>query len=918
MKFKKIMSLLTAATLSVCCVTGSSVAINANENYEEVSKICMSVGSTVTQNNLLFTELDDGTYEVSYNYDGTKPSGKVTIPKSINGKNVTRIADAGFAYCDKLTGISVPDTVTSVGVNAFEGTPFLKNQTGTVKYAGKVAVYCDDEATSVSIKSGTLGLADKLFYNVENLKKVVLPNSLTNLGFLTFNDCQKLTSVNLPSGLKSIGSGVFAGCTSLASVTIPSGVKTIGEYAFADTKLSSVTIPSGVTKIGKGAFENTKLGKSGVKIGSGYIDIGGRAFANTPFYTSQGDLKYAGSVVIGCNDSVTNAKIKSGTTAIAGMAFINCEKLQSVTIPNTVKTIGDDAFFGCSKLTSVTVPSSVTHIGEDAFRLCKALKNVSLPSGLKSIGDGAFYGCPGHESDSSSALAVTGLKATTTVNSATLTWNKCSIADKYQIDIFKNGKWTYLAKVTGTTYTATNLAANTTYNFRVFAFKGSQYSTSAKVDATTLKSSSSSSTSNKTLAVTGLKATTTTNAVTLSWNKCSIADKYQIDIYKNGKWTYLTKLTGTSYTIKNLSANTTYQFRVFAFKGSQYSSSAKVNATTQKISSSSSSNSTLAVTGLKATSTTANTVTLSWNKCTIADKYQIDVYLNGRWTYLTKLTGTSYTARNLSANTSYQFRVFAFNGSKYSNSARITATTKSNSVSRLAYSANYMTETVSQRANAQSTVYSVNFTGLSGTKVMMKGIDVSGWQGTIDFKQVKESGVDFVIVKAGYSTSTVDTWETNYKNAHDAGLLVGAYWYSTTTTLSGGKKEAQAFIKALSGKQFEFPVYFDLEETDTFNKGKEFCSDLVETFCGELEDAGYFPGVYCSTYWYTKYVNDNVRLKYPTFIADYRDKCGYTGSYGIWQYGNSGTVPGVQYSCDLDWGYTDYSRIIKNKHLNGF
>lgn len=201
--------------------------------------------------------------------------------------------------------------------------------------------------------------------------------------------------------------------------------------------------------------------------------------------------------------------------------------------------------------------------------------------------------------------------------------------------------------------------------------------------------------------------------------------------------------------------------------------------------------------------------------------------------------------------------------------------------------------------------------------VKLKGIDVCGYQGSIDFKKVKASGVDFVIVKAGYSTSTVDTWEINFANAKNSGLKVGAYWYSYAVTVEQGIAEAKAFIAALKGKQLDFPVYLDLEESSQFSNGKEFCTQLVEAFCGELEKAGYYAGVYASTAPFTSYVEKSVREKRPAWIADYRGGCYYTGTYGIWQY-DAAAVEGVQNVCDRDWGYVDYSEYIKANGLNGY
>ena len=131
----------------------------------------------------------------------------------------------------------------------------------------------------------------------------------------------------------------------------------------------------------------------------------------------------------------------------------------------------------------------------------------------------------------------------------------------------------------------------------------------------------------------------------------------------------------------------------------------------------------------------------------------------------------------------------------------------------------------------------------------MKGIDVSKWQGNIDFNRVAKKGIEFVIIRAGYGKvlSQKDPYfERNYKNARAAGLKVGAYWYSYATTVADAKLEAETCLKVIEGKQFEFPIYFDLEEKKQFALGKSACSNLVKTFCDMLENAGYFAGLYIS------------------------------------------------------------------------
>lgn len=200
---------------------------------------------------------------------------------------------------------------------------------------------------------------------------------------------------------------------------------------------------------------------------------------------------------------------------------------------------------------------------------------------------------------------------------------------------------------------------------------------------------------------------------------------------------------------------------------------------------------------------------------------------------------------------------------------------------------------------------------------MTKGIDISGYQGKIDFDKVKSSGVEFVIIKAGYGTSSVESFERNYASAKAAGLHIGAYWYSYAESADGARQEADACIKTLSGKQFDYPVYFDLEEQTQFSKGEEFCSGLVVAFCSRLEEAGYFAGLYMSRYFLENFISERVRARYTVWVAEYSSECRYVGEFGIWQYG-VGRVKGVENECDLDLAYIDYPPIIKGGGFNGY
>ena len=203
----------------------------------------------------------------------------------------------------------------------------------------------------------------------------------------------------------------------------------------------------------------------------------------------------------------------------------------------------------------------------------------------------------------------------------------------------------------------------------------------------------------------------------------------------------------------------------------------------------------------------------------------------------------------------------------------------------------------------------------------MKGIDVSKWQGTIDFVKVKESGIDFVIIRAGYGKETSQKdpcFEKNYAGAKAAGLHVGAYWYSYAESVEDAKKEADACLAIIKGKQFDFPVYLDVEEKKQFAKGKDFCDSIITEFCNALEAAGYYAGLYMSTSYLNNYVSESVRKRYTVWVAQYASKCAYKGQYGIWQYSSKGSVPGVSGNCDMDECYMDFPSIITEGAFNGY
>lgn len=204
---------------------------------------------------------------------------------------------------------------------------------------------------------------------------------------------------------------------------------------------------------------------------------------------------------------------------------------------------------------------------------------------------------------------------------------------------------------------------------------------------------------------------------------------------------------------------------------------------------------------------------------------------------------------------------------------------------------------------------------------MSKGIDVSAWQGEIDFEKVKASGIDFVIIRAGYgwALSQKDRcFEENYRKAKAAGLRVGAYWYSYAGSADQAREEAKICKQVLAGKELDYPVYFDLEEQSQLARGRAFCDALVTAFCTEMEASGYFAGFYTSAYVAAHILSPAIRQRFAFWCAQWAGKNSFYGESGLWQYSAKGSIPGISGDVDLDLSYIDYPAIIRSGGFNGY
>ena len=193
------------------------------------------------------------------------------------------------------------------------------------------------------------------------------------------------------------------------------------------------------------------------------------------------------------------------------------------------------------------------------------------------------------------------------------------------------------------------------------------------------------------------------------------------------------------------------------------------------------------------------------------------------------------------------------------------------------------------------------------------GIDVSKHQGVIDWAKVKAANIAFAMIRAGYgkvSSQKDSKFEENYKNAKAVGIPVGAYHYSYAKTVEDAKKEAQVFLSWIAGKQFEYPVVFDIEDASQANLGKQLISDIIRAFCSAVESAGYYVSVYANKDWLLNRIDDDVKKKYDTWLAEWREEPTYTGNFGIHQYTSKGSVSGITGNVDMNKSTKDYPGII--------
>ena len=726
--------------------------------------LCAVCAGAETYGDLEYSVLDDGTVEIT-DYNGSAKT--VDIPEKINGKSVTSIGDCAFRYCTSLKSITIPNSVMEIGSSAFSGCSSLTSITipNSVTEIGVYAFKGCTSLTSITIPNSVTNIGDSTFWGCSSLtaiyvavdnknytsvngvlfnkdktalicypagktdKSYNITNSVTSIGDYAFNGCSSLTSVTIPNSVTEIGGSAFVGCASLKSITMPNSVTSIGDMAFYKcSSLTSITIPDSVTSIGSSAFSDCSKLRS-ITIPNSVTSIGAWAFngctgltainvamENQNYVSPDGVLYNKDKTTIICypaGKKGNNYKIPDGVTEIGSIAFSRCSSLTSVTIPNSVTSIGSGAFNGCTSLTRVTIPKSVTKIGWNAFSDCTSLTSITIPNSVISIDWYAFRGCTSLKSitipNSVTSIGknafgyyydngykkINNLKiycysstageqyakdngfdymlldkfAHAKVNGAKLTgraadalrinWTKNASADGYIVEMYQNGKWARVGKITNnstTTFRKAGLKASTVYKFRVKAYKMCGTTAFYSAYSATVAARTNPS------VMTGAKLCgRATDALRINWTKNASADGYIVEMYQGNKWVRVGKITNNSTTTfrkAGLKASTVYKFRVRAYKMSgktalygNYSATvtARTNPSVMK--------------GVKIGGKAKDALRVNWTKNASAQGYIVEMYKGGKWVRVAKITNgntTTFRKAGLAKNTTYKFRVRAY------------------------------------------------------------------------------------------------------------------------------------------------------------------------------------------------------------------------------------------------------------------
>ena len=202
-----------------------------------------------------------------------------------------------------------------------------------------------------------------------------------------------------------------------------------------------------------------------------------------------------------------------------------------------------------------------------------------------------------------------------------------------------------------------------------------------------------------------------------------------------------------------------------------------------------------------------------------------------------------------------------------------------------------------------------------------KGIDVSEFQGKIDWEKVKNAGIEFAILRCGYGMDFSNQDDVEYeRNANECerlGIPYGVYLMSYANTVEKARSEAEHVLRLIEGRKISLGVWYDIEDNGTSGAiNKETLTNIINTFCNTIKNAGHRVGVYASLNWLENKIEKTIKDNYDIWVAQYYSKCEYEGKYIMWQHTSSGKVNGISTNVDMNILYEDLPVINNNDNNN--
>lgn len=208
---------------------------------------------------------------------------------------------------------------------------------------------------------------------------------------------------------------------------------------------------------------------------------------------------------------------------------------------------------------------------------------------------------------------------------------------------------------------------------------------------------------------------------------------------------------------------------------------------------------------------------------------------------------------------------------------------------------------------------------LLGGEEMIKGIDVSSYQGRIDWTRVKPY-IDFAIIRCGWGNDVESQddiyYERNSRICEELHIPYGVYLFSYATTLDEARSEVAHTLRLIKNKKIEYPIFLDVEEKRQMSLPKEKLIEIVKYYCEEMEKHGYYVGIYASLDRFKSNLDSKELDKFDKWVAEWNDRFTYTGSSGMWQHTSYEELPGIKGRVDGDIAFYDYPKIIKDANLN--